>query len=414
VIALPVTSRATGPSLPALTGARFFAAISVVVYHFGLEPLRSIAPLLVAPAAIGPAAVSFFYVLSGAVLTWGCTGTDGQTTRSAPTFWAQRASRILPAYILAIVLCALPFVAHVLKLHPGLPGVVRSAVGFSAGLLLLQAFWPPLTSGLNTPGWSISCEAFFYLLWPRLNSVLRSARPGLPWRRILLVWLVALVAPCLGLLALYFRSVPVGPFATLVEDVAGSELLVRALSYFPPLRLPEFVIGIVLGHALRQTPQRMGTHWQDTIREFGLMGGLIACAFVLGTGRVAKLTGIESANHIAIEGSLLAPLFALIIWQLARGEGWLQHLLSRPTLLVLGDASYALYVLQEPVVVWFTAALKRFAPDLIVRWNLLFWVYASILVVVSVLVHRYLETPLRLWLVSRWVSRKRASLSPNQ
>jgi peptidoglycan/LPS O-acetylase OafA/YrhL len=40
----------------------------------------------------------------------------------------------------------------------------------------------------------------------------------------------------------------------------------------------------------------------------------------------------------------------------------LVRFLSRPTLLLLGESSYALYVLQEPVLVWITAALKRVSP----------------------------------------------------
>jgi len=94
--------------LPALTGARFFAAISVVFYHYGLHPLGRVVPFLEAPAHIGPAAVSFFYVLSGAVITWGCTGADGLPVRPTRTFWLQRGARILPAYWLALALSVLP------------------------------------------------------------------------------------------------------------------------------------------------------------------------------------------------------------------------------------------------------------------------------------------------------------------
>ena len=91
-------------ALPALTGARFFAAGSVVAFHYGRGSLGAIAPWLGRSAALGPAAVSFFYVLSGAVLTWGCTGPEGLPSRPARTFWAQRAARILPAYFLALAM----------------------------------------------------------------------------------------------------------------------------------------------------------------------------------------------------------------------------------------------------------------------------------------------------------------------
>jgi len=68
--ALALSSALSNPpprmGLPALTGARFFAAFAVVVYHYGTDSVRAIAEVLASIAAAGPAAVSFFYVLSGA------------------------------------------------------------------------------------------------------------------------------------------------------------------------------------------------------------------------------------------------------------------------------------------------------------------------------------------------------------
>jgi peptidoglycan/LPS O-acetylase OafA/YrhL len=140
------------PSLPALTGARFLAAFSVVVYHYGRVPLRAISPLAATAAAAGPAAVSFFYVLSGAVLTWGCTDARGLPSRTARTFWSQRAARILPTYLLALALAVAPFAVHAWQLHPGMGGTLRIIAGTGASVLLLQALWPPLAL-VNTPGW---------------------------------------------------------------------------------------------------------------------------------------------------------------------------------------------------------------------------------------------------------------------
>jgi peptidoglycan/LPS O-acetylase OafA/YrhL len=167
-------------SLPALTGARFFAAFAVVVTHYGADTVRAIHPALLAPAASGPLAVSLFYVLSGAVITWGCTRADGTPARPRKTFWAQRAARVAPAYFLALGLSLIPFVFSVLELHPGSAGVLRCLASVVAALFVVQAFFPPVTAGLNTPGWSISCEAFFYALWPRLVAALQSDGRSVP------------------------------------------------------------------------------------------------------------------------------------------------------------------------------------------------------------------------------------------
>ncbi|MEO6238617.1 MAG: acyltransferase [Vicinamibacterales bacterium] len=382
-------------NLPALTGARFLAASSIVVYHYGLGPLAAISTSLAQCAQAGPTAVSFFYVLSGAVITWGCTGRDGASGRPRQVFWTQRARRILPAYLLALLLSAGPAALHVWHLHPGAPGLIRIVAGVGGSLLLVQALWPPLAEGFNTPGWSISCEAFFYALWPWLVRQLRTERAGLPWRRGLSLWGAGLILPALGVAALRANIVAGGTIATLTHDVSGAEMLARTLSYFPPIRLPEFALGIVIGHALRQTPPRVRSMPVDTLREALLAGALIICALALGSGVLSRVLGIPLADRIAIESGLLAPLFGLSVWQLARGRGGLQRILSSRPAVVLGEASYAMYILQEPVVVWSTALLKRSAPSVAANWTVVFWVYFVLLVLVSMLVVRSVERPAR-------------------
>ena len=387
--------------LPALTGARFFAAFSVVVYHYGSAALEPVSPLLARMSAVGPAAVSFFYVLSGAVLTWGCTDADGRLRRPTFVFWGQRAARILPAYLLALLLSAVPFSLQVLKLHPGAGGAFRVAIGLGSALLLVQTLWPQIAAGPNVPGWSISCEAFFYAVWPRLVSWRRPSRPGLPWRAGLWLWAAALAPTAIGLCLLATGALPAGAFATLVEDVSAGELLARTLTYFPPLRLPEFALGIALGHALKSTPERPRSVAADTLREAALLAILLAAGLALGLGLPSRLIGLPLADRIVIEGGSLAPIFALWVWQLARGRGLGQRLLSTPALLGLGEASYALYILQEPLFVWLTAALKRSAPAAMRHWTLTFWGYAALLVVASVAVHKLVELPLRQRLLAR-------------
>jgi len=57
-----------------LTGIRFFAAFHVVLYHnlflFGEEAIESIPSLIYSFIQKGEAAVSFFFILSGFILTY--------------------------------------------------------------------------------------------------------------------------------------------------------------------------------------------------------------------------------------------------------------------------------------------------------------------------------------------------------
>jgi peptidoglycan/LPS O-acetylase OafA/YrhL len=383
------------PPLHALTGARFLAAFSVVVFHYGRIPLQAASHTLATMAELGPAAVSFFYVLSGAVITFGCSGQDGAPARPQNLFWVQRATRILPAYLLALLLSIPPFSIHVVQIQPGAGGIVRIIFACIAGGLLLQAYSPQLAVGLNTPGWSISCEAFFYALWPRLVTRFRrhpanSARFG-----IAILWLIGLAAPVAAVMALRIGLMPKGTFPTLFDAVSSDELLARTLAYFPLLRLPEFLIGVILGHALRQAPACLRSAPHDTVREITLLSMLMGASWLLGSGVVSSICHVTLADRIAIESGTLAPLFALIVWQLARGRGLVQRALALPTVVLLGEASYALYILQEPIMVWVTAVLKRTAPQLHLNSGLFFVGYATALVLLSVFVHKFVEIPLR-------------------
>jgi peptidoglycan/LPS O-acetylase OafA/YrhL len=388
-----------GP-LPALTGARFFAAFAVVVYHYG-HAATQLVPAIDSMAGAGASAVSFFYVLSGAVMTWGCTGDDGLPLRAPKTFWRQRFARILPAYWLALALAIPPAAAQIFQLHPGAAGATRLAMALGAGLLLIQAFVPPLAAGLNTPGWSISCEAFFYALWPGLVGKLRRASPEFPLARVLFFYALSLSAPVLAL-ALYRQNAFVPRlFPSVLDDISGSEFLARLLAYLPLIRLPEFLIGIALGHALRRAPPSLESGFRATFIELFLISLILLGALFVGGGGLGKLTGIPLADRVGIESGIFAPLYALLIWRLARHRGLVQRFLSLGPILLLGEASYALYILQEPLLNWFTGAGKRVFPNFMAHWSWIFFLYCALLIGVSLLVHQRFEMPLRARLLGK-------------
>src|SRR5258706_64655 len=139
------------------TVMRFVAALPIVFLHvgsnfFGLTSLR-------AAFGYGYIGVSFFFVLSGFVLTW--------STAEIPArrFWWLRFARIWPAQALV---AALVFVFLMQGRPPDWPGR-------AADFLLGQSWWPTsnVYFGGNGVSWSLSCEAFFYVVFPALAIGIR-------------------------------------------------------------------------------------------------------------------------------------------------------------------------------------------------------------------------------------------------
>lgn len=158
------------------------------------------------------------------------------------------------------------------------------------------------------------------------------------------------------------------------------------IKFNPLLRLPEFLFGVLLGW------------WFVRERADGAKQGSGAVlAFIGAALLVAAGAAGPRIPYPLMHNALLAPASGLLVYGLARGGGPLGWLLSRPLLVHLGGASYALYLLQYPLWEGFVALGKWVdlqSPVLVLALSVL----------ASLAVHRYVETPFR--------SRVRGALQP--
>src|SRR6202162_1934765 len=186
------TDPQTSETFTALNGLRFLAALAVVFFHFaykidGYDRVPEVVKKLI---HFGPAAVGFFFILSGFVLASRHFRNSLRTETPAEFYWA-RFIRIYPAYLVGFLLFA-PIAVQKYLAHSSstmtAPGTfVLSAVLYS---LMLQA-WTPLAQAWNGPSWSLSVEAFMYLVFPVIGYRLKT----LSYRNTVLVLLVAWLIP---------------------------------------------------------------------------------------------------------------------------------------------------------------------------------------------------------------------------
>ena len=156
----------TGGNLPSLTALRFFAAALVALFHGSMSVTGSGADGIVRFGYVG---VTFFFVLSGFVLTW-----TWKPDASPRQFYLRRFARVYPAHLLTALIA----------LSLGLLGVISvdaSPVSVPLNLSLLQSWVPDyaVTYSLNGPSWSLSDEIFFYAVFPLLVGWV--GRPRRPW-----------------------------------------------------------------------------------------------------------------------------------------------------------------------------------------------------------------------------------------
>ncbi len=171
------------PRLPALTSLRFFAALHVMLFHLYNMKVLTGGGWYRKLASIGYVGVSLFFVLSGFILVYTYAGREMNLRR----FWQARFARIYPAYLFSLVLTA-PFFFYVcIKLKDmDIPffAWVKNHLLLSSTLvpLLLQSWVPNAALAWNSPAWSLSVEAFFYLLFPLiLYRMLRFRSRTLAW-----------------------------------------------------------------------------------------------------------------------------------------------------------------------------------------------------------------------------------------
>lgn len=349
--------------LPALTGIRFYAALLVFLSHLtiipGMEALSG-KRLIFNAGVVG---VSFFFVLSGFILTYNYAEKfrDGVSLADYRRFVWDRLTKIYPVHFAAFLLI-LPIAIY----SPNLPLDWR-AVPFH--LLLIQCFWPlsdpTFYNYLNAPSWSVSCEWFFYLLAPLTMYLALAGRKC--W------WLLALIAAyacCLGVL---------------LKDEVSAYTRLYLVSWFAPSRFVDFVTGIFVGRLFLS----------GAVRNTCSIGVMIQV-----TGMALLLAGAVYRTHAAwpLHGGLLyVPGAALLILGLATGRGFIADHLSTLWLRRLGIASFALYLLHAPIL----RALKGVCLQM--GWEIKTWVVFWVVVVgvfgivqtVAILICSCYEIPLQ-------------------
>jgi|SRR5690625_1887196 len=168
----------------------------------------------------------------------------------------------------------------------------------------------------------------------------------------------------------------------------------NAIKFNPVLRLPEFLLGIVLARLFIE--RRVPIEMPRAARGVAMLGVAGVLVVVLSSA---------SLPYVFLHSGLVDPLLAVVIL-LAAAEGtpftgWL----GSPVMRLLGDASYALYLLHVPIWQYAYKALEMLGLGRFWDHPVVFMSIAALAIGASIVSLQVIERPARAWLHSLWQSR---------
>ncbi len=350
------------PGIPALTSLRFFAALWIVLFHIREIGLWRGGPALYrAVISLGYLGVSLFFVLSGFILVYVYAGRAVSKRR----FWQARFARVYPAYLFSLLLTAPSIVGMlpILRLTHGSP-----AVAIASFPLLLEAWLPRDLFFWNVVAWSLSVEVFFYFVFPFALPLLERTS-----NQALRLWLLGAWLLSLSITFTYFLRRPDGAAWPNSQD--NFLFWLNVVRFNPLVRLPEFLLGMGAGMVFLRA--------RSQPRSWPVLAGL----GLLVIGVIFQ----RWIPYPVMHSGLLGPAFALLIYGFAARPVWSGLLAAKP-LVLLGEASYSLYLLHV-----FPIALMVFAFHLDQSPHLAFVIglYLVAVLLASIGVYLGLENPLR-------------------
>jgi len=234
----------------------------------------------------------------------------------------------------------------------------------------LQSWLPGYPITLNTPGWSLSVEAFFYFCFP-----------------FLLIWIYKQRTRSLILFSVIFWLVTQFVLLKLLnsEAYAPKTLLHDFIYYNPIMHLNTFIMGLLCGVYFK----KVGSQKFSRNNSYWLM---LSFSFIFLLIWARPYIEETLDYKIAYTNGLLSPFFLLFIVLLASNKGVIAKILCHPWLILLGEASYSLYILQKPIHGLYD---KIIVPRIQMTETIHFYIFLIILVAVSILSYLYLEKPAR-------------------
>lgn len=341
-----------------LTFPRFIAALIVVIFHYGKQTFPFQNSLFQGITEHGSFAVGFFFFLSGFVLA--VNYLQPQKT-DLKNYYVKRIARIYPLYITAFLLTLL-LSMQLLHAYPKGFSIIMQLLG-------MQAWVPGICLEINYPGWSVSVEVFFYLIFPLIAFIQRKISFSAFIAFTLTLWLI---------------SQGIHYYLHHYFDDPGNPATGQFVVYFPLWHLNAFVFGISGGLIFKRTEKKQN--------------GIIPFLLFLGSSALLILIlSTHNAIRPYINNGLLSPIYLGMMLGLATDRKIMSKLWNHPLCIYLGNISYGIYLLQFSVHILFTYITGHKETN-----GVEFYGYILALIVTSAIMYQLVEKPMRKWVIKKF------------
>lgn len=310
--------------------------------------------------------MDFFFILSGFILTYNYRRIEGPSHAVRVVLY--RIARIWPLHIAALILWFV-IARNPQKAFAGLDTIW-------ANLLLIQAWsgsYYYAFSG-NAPSWTLSVELAFYIAFPAL-LLMRSAP--------LIVLTMAVTAA-----TMWWAMIVPNP-ASFTDNAPSTGAILRT---HPGAFFVLFSGGILTARLFMSRTWRVG-RFATPVEIVCLV---VAIWFFLDSRAIAAVAEFLSLPRLWsmwLGHALATVFFAPLLFMLAIGEGFVSKVLSVRSMVFLGEISFAMYLVHQPIqfaMMQHGVAKMAHAP-----------LYIGVILVVAAFCHYVVEKPaqrtLRRW-----------------
>ena len=328
----------TSPSrVSALTGLRAVAALLVVGTHAAFATGKLTHGYVGAIYARLEVGVAIFFVLTGFLLfrPWVRAAAGGSAEPDLRRYARHRIRRIVPGYTVTVLVVFALYTVFTPGPNPG-----QSWSGLLRYLTFTQIYTDDylitlLHTGLSQM-WSLAVEVSFYAVLPGLAYLLLRVVCRGQWQpRRALAALTALAA--------------ITPLWLVV--VSTTELLPNSAGMWLPAHIAWFAGGMALA-----VLEAIGARCHGT----AAIGLAIVLYLAVSIPVCGTVLGHDPASAPVTKSLLYAAIGTLAVAPVALGSaGWYERLLSRRSLVWLGEISYEIFLLHVPIMAVTTYLVLR-------------------------------------------------------